>query len=508
MSVTVTASAEAFLKEQYLKVLASSDSKGDLAVRVRELQRELATLLTELAAQQQASPNIDLSNTWLAELKTHYPEIKGIGTTAVQDTLYGKLQTEAAPMYFVRHGQAPMYISMPVIQYNLKFSPTGYCYGENVSQDISYRAAVPASWPYFEDHGPNLVIRAYTHPHSGSGTHRRFSEFCTGGTNPFVNILSGGAMPVSAAQLKTGFGWALRWLRTYNTNDAYGSSVFKVRNPEYANDPASTGLLLNAYDDVCSALTMGFSELQTGLARALAEMHNHLVAFKSDDPSTYEDFPWSTETKDLWSWIRTDLGDTLGRMTSPLSVVLFRALHWVATRTREVDPEEETARKDYLRSRLYNVQYEAQGPMPDRVKDLDWDEDATCLYKYLSFLYFYQLLYAQVLLISTLKNEQQIMSPRNALSLLVRDILIVRGTTTLGFPRAFVPMWGWKALRTGEKRITGAAVPEKVFAEYHECLPNLFNALNPSALGEGKIFDKVQTFLGTTRETSRETSQA
>ena len=176
---------------------------------IKTLQEQLSNKIALLRKQDQIRiPTF--SAVWFARtLKHNFPEVMSLATENYMGKDLYTLETQKAPMELVYKGENCFYRTPNVFSYKLSFAP-GYAWFENKTNWVT-------------SHIDGLHYTPGTHPHaletllSGGG---KFNRICAGRDNPFFQQLTQ-INKESDEQIKSMLKLALRWMRTYNINDAY-----------------------------------------------------------------------------------------------------------------------------------------------------------------------------------------------------------------------------------------------------------------------------------------------
>jgi len=202
--------------DSYYDIDATITDPQRLVEDIKTLQEQLNSKIALLRKQAQIKiPTFD--SKWFARtLKHNFPEVMSLATENYMGKDLYTLETQKAPMELVHKGENCFYRTPNVFSYKLSFAP-GYAWFENKTNWGS---------SFIED----LQYTPGTHPHASEDNTRKFTRICTGRDNPFFQQLTQ-INKESDEQIKSMLRLALRWMRTYNINDAYHQQPVKHSCP-------------------------------------------------------------------------------------------------------------------------------------------------------------------------------------------------------------------------------------------------------------------------------------
>lgn len=248
--------------EVYYNIDPSMWDKDTIIREVLSLQRQLKEQLA-LLGQQGNSLIPTFSDRWFARsIKHRFPEVINLDVQPTEGRTMFTLSTSNAPLEMVYRGENCFYRSPCAFGYGFTFG-LDYAWFINLTDWVSEKIS-------------GVRYSPGTHPHAMGDNGAKFSHICTGNNNPFFHRLQRGGKE-SAEQLKSMIVLALKWLRTYNINDAY-----------HAVPTLSTGSVCLTPSNIVHTLeeTEGFEykEFKLLMVRALFKIHKVLTEYDTSNP--------------------------------------------------------------------------------------------------------------------------------------------------------------------------------------------------------------------------------
>jgi len=269
----------------YLNIKPNSFSKKALEQKIEALRKDLYDTLILLRDMDSSQlPNID-EQWWLKGVKHEHPEVSMLtfekGSTTLGTNSLFSLQTQNAPIEFVFKGTDCFYVTSGLFSYRIDFMP-GYVWITNRTDRDSWCLGNDGDG-YKEE---EVIFSPGSHPHASSGSQSLFSSICTGANNPFYKKLMGKAMK-SDVEIKAMLKMAVRWLKTYNVNDAYNSPPLTISGDTTPFKERIEGIIETIPDPPHT-----HTDFITELTNTTNELYTHLTTLDFDY-ATYRAAPTS-----------------------------------------------------------------------------------------------------------------------------------------------------------------------------------------------------------------------